>query len=88
MAQLVRILLGPTYQADMLNAELERRGIPAVVRPAPLLAAHLGAWSGAMYSEVLVDEEVLELRRAELDECLSFVGAKLDTATDPNQFDC
>jgi|GEM_PF-2199762 hypothetical protein len=88
MARLVRILLGPTYQADMLNAELERCGIPAIVRPAPLLAAHLGAWSGAMYSEVLVDEEVLELRRAELDECLSLVGAKLDSATDPNQGGC
>jgi len=74
MSQLVRILSGPTYQADMLKEELDRRGIPSVVRSAPPLSAYPSAYSGSMYAEVLVDEAVLAVNREDIEECLLLVG--------------
>lgn len=78
MSQLVRILSGPTYQADMLRDELDRLGIPSVVRSAPPLSAYPSAYSGSMFAEVLVDEAVLAVRREEIEECLSLVGQACD----------
>ncbi|MGQ9524879.1 MAG: hypothetical protein ACUVTZ_08575 [Armatimonadota bacterium] len=74
MSQLVAVLSGPTYQADMLKDELDRRGIPAVVRSAPPLSAYPSAYSGSTYAEVLVDERVLTANREDIEECLALVG--------------
>jgi hypothetical protein len=74
MPQLVKILFGPTYQADMLKDALAQRDIIAVVQPASGITAYGSLASGANYSNVLVSEDVLRECEADVMECLELVG--------------